>query len=119
MDFSSTVFENYLDHDNYETRKKWKEFTKDDLFKPRFDISIHDAKVLAFERLKIVAKNKVFSAFDFKNNPLNVFANHEMAALVDHSMATKITVQLNLFGGTVVTLGNANLSKQNLKCFQN
>ena len=113
MDFSSSVFENYLDHDNYETRKKWKEFTKDDIFKPRFDISIHDAKVLAFERLKIVAKNKVFSAFDFKNNPLNVFANHEMAALVDHSMATKITVQLNLFGGTVVTLGNYKFRKKN------
>lgn len=43
---------------------------------------------------------------DFKEDPLNVFANHEMAALVDASMAIKLTVQLNLFGGTVFTLGS-------------
>lgn len=60
---------------------------------------------MALERLKVVAKNKVFSVFDFHKNPLNVFANHESAALVDGSMCTKLTVQLNLFGGTVLTLG--------------
>jgi len=29
------------------------------------------------------------SVFDFKTNPLNIFANHEMAALTDGSFATK------------------------------
>lgn len=106
MSFSASEFQTYLDHDNHETRKKWKEFTKNPLFQPRFDISMQESKHLAFERLKVVAENKVFSAFDFVNNPLNVFANHEMAGLVDHSLATKLTVQLNLFGGTVVTLGS-------------
>jgi acyl-CoA oxidase len=52
-----------------------------------------------------VAENKLFSVFDFLKNPLNVFANHEMAGYIDGSMATKMTVQLNLFGGTLVTLG--------------
>lgn len=42
---------------------------------------------------------------DFEKNPLNVFAVHEMAALVDGSMATKLTVQFNLFGGTLLALG--------------
>jgi len=48
----------------------------------------------------------VFSAYDFFDNPLKVFANHEMAGLVDASFATKLTVQYNLFGGTVITLGS-------------
>ena len=106
MSFNSLEFQTYLDHDNHDTRAKWKQFTTNDIFKPRFDISMQEAKHLAFERLKVVAENKVFSAFDFLRNPLNVFANHEMAGIVDHSLATKLTVQLNLFGGTVVTLGS-------------
>lgn len=106
MSFNPSDFQTYLDHDNHETRAKWKEFTKQEIFQPRFDISMQEAKHLAFSRLKVVAENKVFSAFDFVNNPLNVFANHEMAGIVDHSLATKLTVQLNLFGGTVVTLGS-------------
>lgn len=106
MSFSASEFQHYLDHDNHDTRAKWREFTKADIFKPRFDISMADSKDLAFQRLKVVAANRVFSAFDFLKNPLNVFANHEMAGIVDHSLATKLTVQLNLFGGTVVTLGS-------------
>lgn len=106
MSFSPIDFQTYLDNDNHDTRSKWKEFTKNDIFKPRFDLPLQDLKNLAFERLKIVAENKVFSAFDFAKNPLNVFANHEMAGMVDHSLAIKLTVQLNLFGGTVVTLGS-------------
>lgn len=43
--------------------------------------------------------------YDFQNNPLNVFANHEMAGFVDGSFATKLTVQLNLFGGSLIFLG--------------
>lgn len=42
---------------------------------------------------------------DFERNPLNVFAAHETAGLIDGSMATKMTVQFNLFGGTVIKLG--------------
>lgn len=36
---------------------------------------------------------------------MNVTIAHEMAGMVDGSMATKMTVQWNLFGGTVLTLG--------------
>jgi len=43
--------------------------------------------------------------FDFLENPLNVFANHEMAGLTDGSFATKLTVQYNLFGGSMIFLG--------------
>lgn len=34
-----------------------------------------------------------------RNNPLNIFALHEVCAWADVSMATKCTVHVNLFGG--------------------
>lgn len=40
-----------------------------------------------------------------RHNPLRIFAAHEVAAMCDASMATKMTVQFNLFGGTVLKLG--------------
>ena len=34
-----------------------------------------------------------------RHNPLNIFAAHEIAGFADPSVATKMTVQFNLFGG--------------------
>lgn len=42
---------------------------------------------------------------DFRSNPKRVFAAHEVIAMADGSVATKMTVQFNLFGGTVLKLG--------------
>ena len=39
------------------------------------------------------------------DNPYRIFAAHECAGMCDGSMATKMTVQFNLFGGTVMKLG--------------
>ena len=44
------------------------------------------------------------SVLDFLNNPLRIFAAHELA-VIDPAMGTKMTVQFNLFGGTVLKLG--------------
>ncbi len=44
------------------------------------------------------------SVTDFIHNPLRIFAAHELA-VIDPSMGTKMTVQFNLFGGTVLKLG--------------
>lgn len=60
---------------------------------------------MALERLRSIAEAGHFSVFDFRNNPVRVFASHEIAGIIDGSMATKLTVQLNLFGGTVLNLG--------------
>ena len=35
---------------------------------------------------------------------MNLFTGHEMLAWVDGSLATKFTVQFNLFGGTLMAL---------------
>ena len=94
-----------LENDNQEKRQKFKEFFKDPIFIPRFDISLRHERELAYERLKRIAENKFISVFDFEKNPLNIFAAHEVAGMVDGSMCTKMTVQFNLFGGTMISLG--------------
>ncbi len=43
---------------------------------------------------------------DFEENPMNIFMAHETFAQVDGSFATKMTVQFNLWGGTVYRLGS-------------
>ena len=41
---------------------------------------------------------------DFKDNPNRIFAAHELAAIVDSAMATKMTVQFNLFGKDLLSV---------------
>lgn len=60
---------------------------------------------VALTRLKAICDNGFISVLDFKNNPLKIFAAHELASIIDPAMATKMTVQFNLFGGTVLKLG--------------
>ncbi|CAG8579617.1 6606_t:CDS:10 [Ambispora gerdemannii] len=97
---------NLLYHDNHATRKEMLEFmASDPIFIPRYNTSLEFQRELALQRLQRLADRKFLSVFDFEKNPLNVFAVHEMAGMVDGSMATKMTVQWNLFGGTVIKLG--------------
>ena len=56
---------------------------------------------MALQRLKALCDNKFISVHFFSTNPTAVFAAHENASIVDGAMATKMTVQFNLFGGTV------------------
>jgi acyl-CoA oxidase len=65
--------------------------------------------------LKAVCDNDFISVMDFWNNPLRIFAAHELAAMVDPAMTTKMTVQFNLFGGTVLKLGTERHHQRYLK----
>ena len=95
-----------LDHDNHEKRAKFRKiFSEDPLMTPRYNISVDEERDLALKRLKKLCDQGFISVLDFKNNPLWIFAAHELAATVDAAMATKMTVQFNLFGGTVLKLG--------------
>lgn len=94
-----------LDHDNHEMRERMKEFMKQDVYIPRYDIDLREERELALERLKRICQAGFVSVTDFRHNPLRIFAAHEIAAFCDPSMATKMTVQFNLFGGTVLKLG--------------
>eukprot|EP01135_Chromosphaera_perkinsii_P010511 Nk52_evm21s2152 gene=Nk52_evmTU21s2152 len=95
-----------LDHDNLDNRAKLKELFKDPLYIPQYNLSLEEERELAYKRLKKLCGAKIVSVRDFLTNPSNVFSTHEVAGFVDGSMATKMTVQFNLFGGTVLKLGN-------------
>jgi acyl-CoA oxidase len=94
-----------LDHDNHANRDNLREFFRKSVFVPRFDVSLRYEREVAYERLRQIIENKFISIFDFEKNPLNIFAVHELAGMADGSMATKLTVLFNLFGGTVLKLG--------------
>lgn len=94
-----------LDNNNFETRDKLKELFKDELFTPKYNISLDEERDLAYQRLKKVCDLKTVSVKDFWNNPKNIFTAHELNGMADGSLCTKFTVQFNLFGGTVLKLG--------------
>ena len=74
------------------------------LFTPKYGLSLNDQRELEYKRIKMVAEAKIFSIYDFKNDPKNLFTCHELIALFSGSMAIKFTVQFNLFGGTLMAL---------------
>ena len=94
-----------LDHDNHEMRKQFRKFISEPVMVPRYNISLEEERELALRRLQRICDNKFISVLDFWNNPLRIFAAHELAAIIDPAMTTKMTVQFNLFGGTVLKLG--------------
>ena len=104
FDVSQMTF--LLDHDNQEKRAKFRKILSEDpLMTPKYNISIDEERELALKRLKKLCDQGFISVLDFRNNPLWIFAAHELAAVVDAAMTTKMTVQFNLFGGTVLKLG--------------
>ncbi|KAJ3043199.1 hypothetical protein HDV00_005519 [Rhizophlyctis rosea] len=107
MPFDIPRFTYVLEDDNQEKRARFKQFYADNLplYLPRYDVTLRYEREIALERLKRVAEHGFISVFDFEQNPLNVFAAHEVSGMVDGSFTTKMTVQWNLFGGTVIKLG--------------
>lgn len=95
-----------LEPDNRENREKMRKlFSSDPIFIPRHSLSLPEERQIALERLQKVCDGGHVSVLDFEKNPLNIFAVHEICGMVDGSMATKLTVQFNLFGGTLLKLG--------------
>lgn len=113
MDFNYTNHEQTISkvlHDNLNkinsnTRKALAQILKDNIFTPVYDISLRQQKELALSRLKKIMSTKIVSVRDFLIDPENIFTTHEMLGYADQSLATKFTVQFNLFGGTIVGLG--------------
>lgn len=107
MSFDTKRFTYVLEQDTQEKRSNFKEFIGKNLstFTPRYDVTLRYERETALEKLKKVADNGFISVFDFERDPLNVFAAHEVCGMIDASFTTKLTVQFNLFGGTLIKLG--------------
>ncbi len=91
-----------LENDNHDYREKLKIFFSDPLFSPRLDLSSVEQKELAFKRMYKLFQTGLVDLYDFEKDPRRIFALHELCAWVDGSLATKLTVQLNLFSGSVL-----------------
>ena len=119
-EFSIKALKDLLDHDNIEMRDQFREFLKQDLYKPRYNLTLDEERELALKRLQAICDAGFISVLDFVNNPLKIFAAHELAVIdpgksasfqsppcmLIAAMGTKMTVQFNLFGGTVLKLGS-------------
>tara|TARA_A100001015_G_scaffold267936_1_gene318406 strand:- start:886 stop:2811 length:1926 start_codon:yes stop_codon:yes gene_type:complete len=103
--FNPTKMNNILDPYNRQNRKKLKNVFKNKIFKPKYNLSLNEERDIAYDRLKMICDSRVVSVKDFWNNPTNIFSTHEITGMCDGSLCTKLTVQFNLFGGTVLKLG--------------
>lgn len=113
--FSQEKMTELLDHDNHEMRQKFRQFVSDPIMIPRYNIPLAEEREVALQRLQRICDAGYISVKDFQNNPLRIFAAHELAAIIDPSMATKMTVQFNLFGGTILKLGTERHHEKLLK----
>lgn len=98
-----------------QTRKAIEKISNNEIFNPIYNISIREEKERVLNQFKELSKHKIVSVKDFLSNPENIFTVHEMLSYYNGSLATKFTVQFNLFGGTIVGLG----SKKHYSFFEN
>lgn len=67
---------NFLWNDNIPAREKFLEMVqKNDIFMPRYNISLDEEREIAYQRLLKLAESKLISVKDFWHNPLNIFAS--------------------------------------------
>jgi hypothetical protein len=61
----------------------------------QYDIDLRKEREVALLRLQKLCRAGFISVLDFKQNPLRIFAAHEIAAMCgDGSLGTKMTVQV-------------------------
>ena len=112
--FFQSKMKHLLDHDNHEMRDRLRKFLSQPDMKPSYNMTLSEEREQAFKRLKAICDNDFISVLDFKNNPLRIFACHELTCVVDPATTTKMTVQFNLFGGTILKLGTERHHKKYL-----
>ena len=103
--FDIGAMQHLLEYDNHETRAELRELFKDEIFVPRYNVSLEEERDIALQRLQAICDKKLISVLNFRDNPHRIFSVHEAVGMMDGATATKMTVQFNLFGGTVLKLG--------------
>jgi len=105
VSFDVAKMADLTDHDCHDQRQQMRKLLSEPLFTPRYNIAFDAERELALTRLKEICDKKHISVLDFRGDPRRIFTAHELTAVVDGSTATKMTVQFNLFGGTILRLG--------------
>jgi len=99
-----------LEGHHHEMRKKLVKMVEENpIFLPKYQMSLHEERERALQQLKTFCSEKLFSVRSFLpgNDPREIFAAHELGAVIEGSMSTKLTVQFNLFGSTIAKFGTA------------
>jgi len=99
-----------LEGHHHEMRKKLVKMVNENrIFLPKYQMSLHEERERALQQLKKFCSQKLFSVRSFLpgNDPREIFAAHELGAVIEGSMSTKLTVQFNLFGSTIAKMGTA------------
>ena len=104
--FGVSKMSDLIDHDNHDQRQQMRKLLSQPLFTPRYNVTLDAERELALTRLKEICDKKHISVVDFRGDPRRIFTAHELTAVVDPSTACKMTVQFNLFGGTILRLGS-------------
>lgn len=91
-----------VENDNHDFRDKLKLLLTDPIYTPRYELSLEQERDLAFKRLQKLFQSGLVDVTDFEKDPRRIFALHEACGYINGSFTTKLTVQLNLFGGTVL-----------------
>mmetsp|Transcript_34441 Transcript_34441/g.60402 ORF Transcript_34441/g.60402 Transcript_34441/m.60402 type:complete len:606 (-) Transcript_34441:24-1841(-) len=87
-----------------EVREAVQALIHEDLFIPRYDISLAEDRELTRERLIRVASKQFLSPSDYKDDPCKIFAIHQCISLVDPALLCAYTIQYNLFVGSLINL---------------
>ena len=91
-------------NDKPEKLEKWRKVLTDPVFDQKYDMPLNKMRDVAYSQIKAVTDARIVSIFDFQNDPKNIFTAHEMLGYVNGNIATKFTVQFNLFGGSLMAL---------------
>eukprot|EP01027_Heterolobosea_sp_BB2_P010894 GEZU01015918.1.p1 GENE.GEZU01015918.1~~GEZU01015918.1.p1 ORF type:complete len:639 (-),score=170.14 GEZU01015918.1:78-1994(-) len=106
-----------LYHPDYlDLRKRIYELlTTDPIFTYKYDLSLSEERDLARERAKRIIQAGFIHVEDIKNDPYKVFTFFETLATWDGASSTKIGIQFNLFGASILFLGTEEHHKKYLK----
>ena len=61
---------------------RFRKFMSDPVMKPKYNIPLSEERELALARLQRICDNGFISVLDFRDNPLRIFAAHELAAII-------------------------------------
>ena len=63
--FNVAAMTRLVEHDNFDLREKLKTLFKEDLYRPKYSIPLHEERELAYKRLKKICESGIISVKDF------------------------------------------------------
>ena len=76
--FDVKVMSEFISPDNIAKRKAFRELLSTDLFVPEYNVPLAREREMSKERLRAICENGFISVRDFDDNPLWIFAAHDL-----------------------------------------